>query len=65
MAFVVGGSFVSFHYNEMLWHFFALSAALERVAVAEAAVSRATREQKHAGVAPAPVAETDQDFAWT
>ena len=33
IAFIVGGSFVSFQYCEMLWHFFALTMALEQVAV--------------------------------
>ena len=65
VAFIVGGSFVSFQYNEMLWHFFALSAALERVAVAEAAVRRASRKQELSRAAPSLVAEKDQDFAWT
>ena len=41
VAFVVGGSFVSFQYCEMLWHFFALTIALESVAVTEAAANRA------------------------
>ena len=37
VAFAVGGAFVSYHYNEMLWHFFGLSMALEHVAVTQAA----------------------------
>jgi O-antigen ligase len=36
VAFAVGGSFVPFQYCEMLWHFFALTMALEAVAVTEA-----------------------------
>jgi probable O-glycosylation ligase (exosortase A-associated) len=32
LAFTVGGSFVIFHYNEMLWHTFALSMAVGRIA---------------------------------
>ena len=32
-AFVVGGSFVIFQYNEMLWHIIGLTIALERLAV--------------------------------
>jgi putative inorganic carbon (hco3(-)) transporter len=64
VAFVVGGSFVSFQYNEMLWHFFALSVALERVAVAEAAVSRAPEDEQGAA-APTTLPESDRDFAWT
>jgi probable O-glycosylation ligase (exosortase A-associated) len=61
VAFIVGGSFVSFHYCEMLWHFFALTIALERVAVTEAATEKV-------GAARPPVApaarEPDQDFVW-
>jgi probable O-glycosylation ligase (exosortase A-associated) len=41
VAFVVGGSLVPFQYYEMLWHFFALTMALEAVAVAEASTVRA------------------------
>lgn len=60
VAFIVGGSFVSFHYCEMLWHFFALTIALERVAVAEAAA-----EQVRAGQARVePVGDPDHDFVW-
>jgi probable O-glycosylation ligase (exosortase A-associated) len=33
VAFLVGGSFVIFQYNEMLWHFLGLTIALERLAV--------------------------------
>lgn len=65
VAFVVGGSFVSYQYNEMLWHFFALSAALERVAMAEATESLASRQKQEPVATPSPVAEPDQDFAWT
>lgn len=62
VAFVVGGSFVSFQYCEMLWHFFALTIALERVAVAEAAANRVRVEQAHQ---PAPQPEpAEPDFAW-
>jgi probable O-glycosylation ligase (exosortase A-associated) len=68
VAFMVGGSFVSFQYNEMLWHYFALTIALERVAVAEAALSRAPREEAvPAFTAPASESDrdSDRDFAWT
>jgi probable O-glycosylation ligase (exosortase A-associated) len=65
VAFMVGGSFVSFHYNEMLWHYFALTIALERVAVAEAAVSHAPREKDQRAATAASVPESDRDFAWT
>jgi putative inorganic carbon (hco3(-)) transporter len=33
VVFLVGGSFVIFQYNEMLWHFVGLTIALERLAV--------------------------------
>jgi probable O-glycosylation ligase (exosortase A-associated) len=36
VAFVVGGSFVVFQYNEMLWHIIGLSIALRRLAVQQA-----------------------------
>jgi len=61
MAFIVGGSFVSFHYIEMLWHFFALSAALERVGAAEAAANRAGAEQLQPA---AEVAAPAPEFEW-
>ncbi len=63
VAFIVGGSFVSFQYNEMLWHYFALTIALERVAATEAAANRVRvepQEQPKPEVAPA-----EPDFAWT
>ena len=66
VAFMVGGSFVSFQYNEMLWHYFALTIALERVAVAEAAVSRVPREEAQPAVtATTPPPGSDGDFVWT
>jgi probable O-glycosylation ligase (exosortase A-associated) len=61
MAFIVGGSFVSFHYVEMLWHFFALSAALERVAAAEATATRVGAEQ--AQLTP-EAAQPAPEFEW-
>jgi O-antigen ligase len=61
MAFVVGGSFVSFHYCEMLWHFFALSAAVERVGAIEAAGSHVAAEQLEPA---APAAEPTPEFEW-
>ena len=62
VAFVIGGSFVSFHYSEMLWHFFALTIALESVAVAEAAANRVgvKAAQPPAVVATKPI----PDFVW-
>jgi probable O-glycosylation ligase (exosortase A-associated) len=38
LAVIVGGSFLSYHYVEILWHFMALSFALARIATEEAAV---------------------------
>jgi hypothetical protein len=32
IAFLVGGAFVIFHYNEMLWHMIGLTIILERLA---------------------------------
>lgn len=64
VAFVVGGSFVSFHYNEMLWHFFALTVALERVAVAEAAANRVRKEQASVAPVRTPQPAPEQDFVW-
>ncbi|MDP3718904.1 MAG: putative O-glycosylation ligase, exosortase A system-associated [Acidobacteriota bacterium] len=67
IAFIVGGSFVSFQYNEMLWHFFALTMALEAVAVKEAATERArlaalATPRPVAAVRPAAMPEPE--FAW-
>ena len=64
IAFMVGGSFVSFQYSEMLWHFFALTIALERVAATEMAIERT---KKNAGDAPAANQadrEPEPEFAW-
>lgn len=65
VAFIVGGSFVSFHYNEMLWHFCGLTMALEMVAVREAALARAkvTAPAAPATVA-APSSEREPEFVW-
>lgn len=63
VAFMVGGSFVSFQYCEMLWHYFALTIALERVAVREFEARRARVEA--APPAPAePSATQEPEFAW-
>jgi putative inorganic carbon (HCO3(-)) transporter len=63
VAFMVGGSFVSFHYCEMLWHYFALTIVLERVAVRELAAHRA-----RSAAAPASPVESasaqEPEFAW-
>jgi putative inorganic carbon (HCO3(-)) transporter len=66
IAFMIGGSFVSFQYCEMLWHFFALTMALESVAVKEAAAERERRAAlaAPASVAPRPVATPEPEFAW-
>jgi putative inorganic carbon (HCO3(-)) transporter len=66
IAFMIGGSFVSFQYNEMLWHFFALTMALESVAVKEAAAERERRAAlaAPAPVAPRPAATPEPEFAW-
>lgn len=66
VAFVVGGSFVSFHYNEMLWHFFALTMALEAVAVKEAQTERERLAALQAPPPPAPAVAParEPEFAW-
>jgi hypothetical protein len=65
VAFIVGGSFVSFHYNEMLWHFCGLTMALEMVAVREAALARAKVTAPAApGVVAAPSSEREPEFVW-
>jgi putative inorganic carbon (HCO3(-)) transporter len=63
VAFIIGGSFVSFQYCEMLWHYFGLTMALERVAVRAVAEARARLETPHAEPA-APAAEPEPEFAW-
>jgi len=66
VAFAVGGAFVSYHYNEMLWHFFALSMALERVAVTQAAAAaqRIDAPAKPLPKAGVPIREPEPEFAW-
>ena len=66
IAFMIGGSFVSFQYNEMLWHFFALTMALEAVAVKEAEAERTRKAALAATPPPAvrPVARPEPEFAW-
>ena len=64
IAFCVGGSFVSFHYNEMLWHYFALTIALERVAVHAMAAERARQEPALDAAAPSDQPEPEPEFAW-
>jgi probable O-glycosylation ligase (exosortase A-associated) len=64
LAFMIGGSFVSFQYSEMLWHYFALTIALERVAVAEMAAARAKTHAEAAATARAADAEPEPELAW-
>jgi hypothetical protein len=61
IAFIVGGSFVSFQYNEMLWHVFGLTIALDHVAASEAA---RIRDEKARESTPTVVAEPAEEFAW-
>ena len=65
VAFIIGGSFVSFHYSEMLWHYFGLTIALERVAAHEMAAERARLQQeREQQAARQPEAEPVPDFVW-
>ena len=62
VAFMVGGTFVPFHYVEILWHFLALTMALENVAAAQAA---SIREQRARDVKPAIVEKpVEEEFVW-
>lgn len=64
-AFMIGGSFVSFQYSEMLWHYFALTIALERVAMREMAAARARIEQQQREqLSVPPDREPVPDFVW-
>jgi probable O-glycosylation ligase (exosortase A-associated) len=65
VAFIIGGSFVSFHYSEMLWHYFGLTIVLERVAAHEMAAERARLEQQRE-MLPSQQAEPEPvpDFVW-
>ncbi len=64
IAFIVGGSFVSFQYCEMLWHYFGLTIALESVAVRAEAEARARRDAAHTDPAPVIEDEREPEFAW-
>ena len=65
VAFAVGGSFVSFQYCEMLWHYFGLTMALQHVAVNEAAVRRDAESQAASlPSSPAGATEREPEFAW-
>ena len=62
VAFMVGGTFVPFHYVEMLWHLLALTIALDRIAEQQAANIREqrTRESKPL-IVEAPA---EEEFVW-
>ena len=65
VAFLVGGTFVSFHYNEMLWHVFALTMALESVALREAARAPVTPTLPQEKVGPmVTLPKEEPEFAW-
>jgi putative inorganic carbon (hco3(-)) transporter len=65
IAFLVGGTFVSFHYCEMLWHVFALTMALESVAVRELAKASVTSAKAPEKVGPVvTLPEKEPEFAW-
>ena len=66
VAFAVGGAFVSYHYNEMLWHFFGLSMALEHVAITQAATVATPVDVPPTPLpqANAPVRAPEPEFAW-
>lgn len=64
IAFIVGGSFVSFQYCEMLWHFFALTMALEAVALKEAAVERTRLAEVREPIVVTPSSIPEREFAW-
>jgi putative inorganic carbon (hco3(-)) transporter len=63
VAFAVGGSFVSFQYNEMLWHFFALTIALERVAVRDMAAQLELAKTAEPAI-PVEQVAPEPEFAW-
>jgi putative inorganic carbon (HCO3(-)) transporter len=52
IAFVVGGSFIAFQYNEMLWHVIGLSTVLMRIAAhsERSATNLVTGDQKSGGI---------------
>jgi probable O-glycosylation ligase (exosortase A-associated) len=61
VAFIVGGTFVPFHYVEMLWHFLALTMALDSVATTQAASLR----EQHIQVPEAlPTEKAVEEFVW-
>jgi hypothetical protein len=62
VAFMVGGTFVPFQYIEMLWHYFGLTIALERVAMRAEAEERARARIEQPQSAPAPSPEPE--FVW-
>jgi len=64
VAFAIGGAFVSYHYNEMLWHFFALTMALEQVAAGQVAARVPRVEAMPLPHASVPAREPEPEFAW-
>ena len=63
-SYAIGGAFVSIQYNEMLWHFFALTMALEAVATKEALAVRtepAKSQPDSQSVAEQPA---EPEFVW-
>jgi probable O-glycosylation ligase (exosortase A-associated) len=64
VAFAVGGSFVSFHYCEMLWHYFALTMALQRVAVRERAMAVAKRDDAPDAITAPESPAAEPEFVW-
>jgi probable O-glycosylation ligase (exosortase A-associated) len=64
LAFIVGGSFVPMQYSEMVWHFMALTIALDRVAVTEAEALRVKRHAVEASREPTTAQEVTEDFVW-
>ena len=66
VAFAVGGSFVSYQHNEMLWHFFGLTMALEQVAVSQVAERKRVEAQSAPPNQPRPTGtpEPEPEFAW-
>lgn len=61
VAFMIGGTFVPFHYVEMLWHFLALTMALENIAAAQAASIREERTRQRK---PEIVEKPVEEFVW-
>jgi len=54
VSMIVGGTFLHLHYSEMLWHYFALTIALEGIADRTAAEALTTPIQRTAALASRP-----------